>query len=253
MAAYDLTDKVAIVTGGANGMGEAHCRLLAERGAHVIIGDIDGVAGERLAEDIRSAGSGAQFVYLDVASEESWLALVGDAEARHGRIDVLVNNAGIARITPVAEATVEEFDLLFAVNMKGVFLGCKSVLSGMKSAGGGSIVNISSLAGLRSGVPNTAIYGATKGAIRLFTKALAVEYGPFEIRVNSVHPGLILTALSQEYIKSPEMYRLLMGATIFDRPGETSEVAEVVAFLASPAASYMTGAEVSVDGGWGAN
>ena len=253
MAAYDLTGKVAIVTGGANGMGEAHCRLLAERGAHVIIGDIDVASGERLAEEIRSAGHGASFVSLDVASEENWLSLVGDAQDRHGRIDILVNNAGVARITPVAEATVAEFDLLFAVNMKGVFLGCKSVLSGMKSAGGGSIVNISSLAGLRSGVPNTALYGATKGAIRLFTKALAVEYGPYKIRVNSVHPGLILTALSREYLDSPEMFKMLMGATIFDRPGETMEVAEVVAFLASPAASYMTGAEVSVDGGWAAN
>lgn len=252
MSAYDLSGKVAIVTGGANGMGEAHVRLLSERGAHVIIADID-VAGEAFAAELVSGGGRASFARLDVSCEDNWKVVVAEAISDHQKIDILVNNAGVARISPIETATVEEFDLLFNVNMKGVFLGCKSVLPGMKAAGAGSIVNISSLAGLRSGVPNTAIYGATKGAVRLFTKALAVEYIKYRIRVNSVHPGLILTALSREYLNSPGALKMLMGATLFDRPGETSEVAEVVAFLASDAASYMTGAEIPVDGGWSAN
>lgn len=247
MSAYDLNDTVAIVTGGAKGMGEAHCRLMVERGATVFVADLDPV-GETLAAEI-----GATFVSLDVTQEDQWEALCADVVAQHGRIDVLVNNAGVASVKPVNEATVEDFDFVFNANMKGVFLGCKHVLPGMQAAGKGSIVNISSSGGIKAVMPNLSLYIASKGAVRLFTKAVAVDYAQYRIRANSIHPGLILTALNKEYLEDPKMLPVMMGSTLFDRPGETREVAEAVAFLASDASSYMTGAELAVDGGWTCN
>jgi len=252
MTSFDLTGKIAVVTGGAKGMGEAHSRLLASRGAHVIIADID-EAGDALAADIVAGGDKASFERLDVSQEESWSALMDRLLNRFDKLDILINNAGIAIVRAIDETSVADFDKLFDVNVKGVFLGCKSALKGMRQAGGGSIVNISSLAGLKSGVPKSSLYGATKGAIRVFTKSAAVEFAPYKIRVNSVHPGLILTELSRPYLKDPVMFRTFLGGTAFDRAGEPSEVAEVVAFLASGASSYVTGAEISVDGGWAAN
>lgn len=252
MTSFDLTGKIAIVTGGAKGMGEAHSRLLASRGAHVIIADID-EAGDALSVDIVAGGNDASFERLDVSHEESWAALMDRLLDRFGKVDILVNNAGIAIVRKIEETSVADFEKLFNVNMKGVFLGCKWALKGMRQAGGGSIVNISSLAGLKSGVPQSSLYGATKGAIRAFTKSAAVELAPDKIRVNSVHPGLILTELSKPFLVDPAMFRTFMGGTAFDRAGEPSEVAEVVAFLASDASSYVTGAEISVDGGWAAN
>lgn len=247
-----LNGKVALVTGGAKGMGAAHSRLLAERGAAVIIADVD-PAGEQLAAELRDQGRDARYVRLDVTSEADWQRVVEGAIASHGKVDILVNNAGVVVLKPVEACTVEDFDFVFNVNAKGVFLGCKNILPAMKAAGGGSIINICSASGLKAVMPQLSIYTASKGAVRMLSKAVAWEYTPLNIRVNTVFPGLIETSLNAEFLKDPATCRMMLGNTMFDRPGACSEVAEAVAFLASDAASYMTGAELAVDGGWTAN
>lgn len=252
MSSYDLTGRVAIVTGAAKGMGAAHVRLLAERGAAVILSDVDD-SGEGLAAELRGSGGSARFYHHDVSSEESWAALIEQVQREHGRIDILVNNAGLADLKPVNEVTAEDFHRIFNVNVLGVVLGCKHVFEAMKGTGTGSIINIASAGGLQALMPNLSLYTSTKGAVRLFTKAAAVDYAPHKIRVNAVHPGLIQTSMNEEYLKDPAMWPTMLGNTLFDRPGKASEVAEAVAFLASDAASYITGADIAVDGGWTAN
>lgn len=248
----ELKGKVALVTGGAKGMGASHCRLMAERGAAVIVADVD-PAGEQLAAELRATGADARFVHLDVTREADWKAVVDGAMKSHGKVDILVNNAGVVVLKNVEECTPEEFDFVFNVNIKGVFLGCKHILPAMKAAGGGSIVNISSASGLKAVMPQLSLYTASKGAVRTFSKAVAWEYTAHNIRVNSVYPGLIETSLNAEFLKDPATRRMMLGNTMFDRPGSCAEVSEAVAFLASDAASYMTGSELAVDGGWTAN
>jgi len=248
----ELKGKVALVTGGAKGMGASHCRLMAERGAAVIVADVD-PAGEQLAAELRATGADARFVHLDVTREADWTAVVDGAMKSHGKVDILVNNAGVVVLKNVEECTPEEFDFVFNVNIKGVFLGCKHILPAMKAAGGGSIVNISSASGLKAVMPQLSLYTASKGAVRTFSKAVAWEYTAHNIRVNSVYPGLIETSLNAEFLKDPATRRMMLGNTMFDRPGSCAEVSEAVAFLASDAASYMTGSELAVDGGWTAN
>lgn len=252
MAAYDLHGRVAIVTGGAKGMGDAHVRLLAERGATVIVSDID-PRGEELAEELRRSGSTAKFYLHDITEENQWIQVTAEAVAEFGKIDILINNAGLADLKPVNEVTVEDFHRIFNVNVLGMVLGCKHVLKGMQAAGGGSIVNIASAGGLQALMPNLSLYTSSKGAVRLFTKAAAVDYAKYKIRVNAVHPGLIQTSMNEEYLKDPAMWPTMLGNTLFDRPGNAAEVAEAVAFLASDAASYITGADIAVDGGWTCN
>ena len=252
MSAYDLNGRVAIVTGAAKGMGEAHVRLMAERGAAVIISDLD-PKGEAVAEELRQSGASARFVKHDVTDEAQWAKLAANAIAEHGKIDILVNNAGLADLQPVNEATAEDFRRIFDVNVMGVFLGCKHVLEGMKAAGRGSIINIASAGGMQALFPNLSLYTASKGAVRMLTKAVAVDYAQYAIRVNAVNPGLIQTSMNEEYLKDPAMWPTMLGNTLFDRPGKATEVAEAVAFLASDASSYMTGADLTVDGGWTAN
>jgi cyclopentanol dehydrogenase len=247
-----MAGKVVLVTGGAKGIGAAHCRLLAERGAAVIVADVDPV-GEQLAADIRSKSQDARFVHLDVSSERDWQAVVEDAVQSRGKVDVLVNNAGVVMRKPLDESTVEDFDALFNVNVKGVFLGCKHILPAMKAAGSGSIINIASASGLKALMPQLCLYSASKGAVRMFSKAAALEYVPHKIRVNSIYPGLIETARNSQAVNDSAMRKIMLGNTMFDRPGDGMEVAEAVAFLASDASSYMTGAELAVDGGWTAN
>jgi NAD(P)-dependent dehydrogenase (short-subunit alcohol dehydrogenase family) len=252
MSSYDLHGRVAIVTGGAKGMGEAHIRLMAERGAAVIISDLD-TRGEEVAAELRDAGATAKFIKHDVTDEAQWIALTSEVIAEHGKFDILVNNAGVADLKPVNECTVEDFRRVFDVNVMGVFLGCKHALEGMKAAGSGSIINIASAGGMQALFPDLSLYTASKGAVRLLTKAVAVDYTKYSIRVNAVHPGLIHTSLNEEYLKDPAMWPTMLGNTLFDRPGKASEVAEAVAFLASNASSYMTGADIAVDGGWTCN
>ncbi|MES2493011.1 MAG: glucose 1-dehydrogenase [Pseudomonadota bacterium] len=247
-----MVGKVALLTGGAKGMGAAHARLLASRGASVVITDID-EAGERTAEQIRATGAAAQFLRHDVTSEAEWQQIVRRVMDSHGKIDALVNNAGVAVVKPVAETTVGDYEFVMGVNFKAVFLGCKSVLPAMQAAGAGSIVNVGSASAMKALFPLLSMYSASKAAVRLFTKVCAWDYRQYNIRVNALHPGLVETSLNEEDLKNPEVRKMMMGTTMFDRPGLPEEQAEMVAFLCSDAASYITGADMIVDGGWTAN
>ena len=244
-----LKDKIILITGGAKGMGEAHARLFAERGATVLITDMDR-RGEAVAQSIVEAGGKAHFRTLDVTDEAQWKACVEWAMANHGRIDGLVNNAGILIRKAITEIDMADWNALFDINVKGTFLGCKHVLPAMKASGGGSIVNVSSISGHVANMEGMSAYCATKGAIRLFTKGVAVDYAKFGIRANSVHPGTISTPMTAEYEADPSKHEMLVGVTVMGRIGQPREVSEAVAFLLSDAASYMTGSEMTVDGGF---
>jgi NAD(P)-dependent dehydrogenase (short-subunit alcohol dehydrogenase family) len=244
-----LKEKVILVTGGANGMGEAHCRLLAERGATVVVADVN-PRGEDVVADIVRNGGVARFRSLDVRDRRQWQIVVDAAVSEFGRIDGLVNNAGILVRQPVEELSVEDWDLQFDINVKGTFLGSQAILPAMKKAGGGSIVNISSISGFVANMPGMSAYCATKGAIRLFTKGLAVDYAGYGIRVNSLHPGTIRTPMTADFEADAEKLNMLLGTTILRRLGEPKEISEVLAFLLSDASSFMTGSEVTADGGF---
>ena len=241
--------KIAVVTGAGMGMGRSHALLLAREGASLAVTDIDTGAAKETVELITEAGGKARFWEHDVASEQSWVDVMAGVGEAFGLVDVLVNNAGILLLKPVQETTVEEWDRIFSINARGVFLGTKHVLAMMQNAGGGSIVNISSIYGL-IGAPNAAAYEATKGAVRLLTKATAVDYAPFGIRANSVHPGVIRTHMTAGLVSDRETEKALLGPTIMGRSAGPEEVSTAVLFLASDESSFMTGAEIVVDGGY---
>lgn len=248
----DLAGKVVIVTGGAKGMGAAHCRLMASRGARVIVTDIDPL-GETLAAEIAAAGGLAEYHTLDVCDEAAWTALVALVMERHGRLDALVNNAGVATVAPIAEASLADFDFVFSVNTRAVFIGCRAAYPALQASGGGSIVNVASASALKALMPQLSLYSASKSATRMFTKVAALEWAADNVRVNAVHPGLVETTLNAEYLKDPETRKMMLGNTIYDRAGLPDELAEMVAFLCSDASSYATGADFVIDGGWTAN
>ena len=240
-----LQDKVAIITGAARGMGAAEARIFAKEGAKVILGDIQVEDGQSVAQEINEAGGQAIFIEMDVSKQSDWQRTIDAAISNFGKINVLVNNAGIIERDSLEETTEETWDRIMAVNAKGVFLGTKAVIPHMRKAGGGSIVNISSISGMISvGYP---AYNASKGAIRVFTKSAAVEYARDNIRVNSIHPGTIWTSMStykraftrEERAKTIPMRRV----------AEPEEIAYPALFLASDESSYMTGSEVVIDGG----
>jgi NAD(P)-dependent dehydrogenase (short-subunit alcohol dehydrogenase family) len=245
-----LQTNITIVTGAGQGMGEVHARILAAKGASVILTDIDTAAGEAVAKDLRNRGHTATFITQDVSSEADWQKVIDQALERHGKVDTLVNNAGILIRIPLEELSVEDFDRMHAVNVRGTFLGCKAVVPAMRLAGGGSIINISSMSGTVANMPGMTGYCSTKGAVRLLTKAVAVDLAKYSIRVNSVHPGTIATPMTKSYYEDPEMRKMILGPTLMERPGQPAEVSEVIAFLASKGSSYMTGAEIAVDGGY---
>jgi 3alpha(or 20beta)-hydroxysteroid dehydrogenase len=240
-----LAGKVAIVTGGARGMGAAEVRRLHDAGATVVAADILDDAGMQLAE---SLGERARYMHLDVTSEDAWLALVQAVEAEFGHLDVLVNNAGILKFNALADTPLEEFRQVLEVNLIGTFLGMKAAIPAMKRAGGGSIVNISSTEGL-AGTVFCGAYTASKFGVRGITKVAAIEYGADKIRVNSVHPGGIDTPMTRAVMD--EEGRKYVGKRVagLKRMGEADEVAGVVLFLAGDDSSYCTGAEFVVDGG----
>lgn len=244
-----VSGKVALVTGGALGMGRTHCLLLAKEGAKVIVTDINDAAGKATVDEITKAGGEAAFFHHNVASAAEWQKVVAGAIDRFGQIDILVNNAGIFVMKPLEETSDDEWDQVFNVNAKGVFFGCKYVLPAMKKSKAGSIINISSIYGI-IGAPGAAAYEASKGAVRLLTKAAAVDLAKFNIRVNSVHPGVILTEMTKDLLASPEITKALLGTTILARPAKPEEVSTAVLFLASDEASFMTGSEMVVDGGY---
>ena len=238
-----LQDKVVIVTGGARGLGAAAAACMARDGARVVITGRDGEDGAKAAAEI-----GGEFLGHDVTSEDDWKAVLEAVIARHGRVDGLVNNAGIGATSLIETETLEEFERVLKVNLTGVFLGLRSAIAPMKAAGGGSIVNISSAAGLTALPLNSAGYGASKWAVRGLTKMAAIELGRHRIRVNSVHPGLIYTPMTMEH--GARLGEGNFPLAPLGRVGEPKEVGKVVSFLISDEASYLTGAEIAVDGGW---
>ena len=240
--------KVALVTGGARGQGEAEVRLLVREGARVVFGDVLDDVGGAVAADL---GDAAHYLHLDVRSEGDWTAAVGEAEARFGRLDVLVNNAGVLSLgTLTHDTTLDEYRRIIDVNQVGVFLGMRTAIPAMLRAGGGSIVNISSTNGL-AGYGGSIAYTASKFAVRGMTKNAALEYGTAGIRVNSVHPGGIDTEMTRPAFVgfSEEDAKAAYAMTPLGRIGQPDEVANLVLFLASDESSYCTGAEFVVDGG----
>ncbi|HET6736279.1 SDR family NAD(P)-dependent oxidoreductase [Mycobacterium sp.] len=239
-----LNGKVALVTGGASGIGQATARALTQAGATVYVADLDTGAAKTTADAL---GDRAASVYLDVTDADSWTDAVGQAAAGSGSISVLVNNAGI--FTPGGLEAVDSTDFrkTFEVNALGVFLGMKAVADTMRSAGGGSIVNVSSSAGL-VGVKDAIAYSASKWAVRGLTRSAALDLAPYSIRVNSVHPGLIDTPIFTGFPR--EALDAMTAALPQPRLGRPEEVAAVIAFLASDAASFCTGSEYTVDGGY---
>jgi cyclopentanol dehydrogenase len=244
--------KVIIVTGGAMGMGRSHSELLASHGAWVFVADMNVELGQATVADIRKNGGKADFLRLDVTNEADWNAAVGQIIERAGRIDVLINNAGILILKPVQDTTNEDWDRIFDVNARSVFIGTRAVIPFMQKAGKGNIVNISSIYGL-VGAPDASAYEASKGAVRMFTKSCAVDLAPFNIRVNSVHPGVIETQMTRDLLADPIIRPALLGPTLLKRPAQPIEVSQAVLFLASDESSFVHGAELVVDGGYTAN
>jgi len=242
-----LKDKVAIVTGGAHGMGEAEVRLFAEHGAAVVIADVLEEAGEAVAADINAGQGRARFIRTDVTSEADWQRLIQETIATYGRLDILVNNAGISGSAVGDPEALGGWERIMAVNATSVFLGTKHAAAVMAAAGKGSIVNISSIMGFVGSADSHPGYAASKGAVRIYTKAAAAKYGPSGVRVNSVHPGYMppmLNATNQAGRASK------IAATPLRRLGEPIEVAYGVLFLASDEASFVTGTELVIDGGY---
>lgn len=246
---YALDGSVVIVTGGARGMGAAHTRRFAAEGAKVALIDLD-PTGEELAAELSEGGADVQFRRMDVSCGGEWKSLVDDLEACHGRVDVLVNNAGVLDLADAVECSEDSWQRTIDVNQKGAFLGMKHVVPAMRRAGGGSIVNISSVYGLVGAVGYMA-YCASKGAVTLMTKAAAVTYGPDKVRVNSVHPGVVFTEmLEAELAGLPETaLEDFLAATPLRRGADPDEVSSCVLFLASAQSSFVTGVELVVDGG----
>lgn len=242
-----LSGKVALISGAARGMGESEARLFAREGAQVVLGDILEDQGRAAVENITQQGGSVTFVPLDVTREQDWQRAVETVEQTYGRLDILVNNAGIVRMAPLDETSLEAWNEVIGVNQTGVFLGMKHAVPAMRRAGGGSIVNISSIAGL-IGLPNIPAYQASKGAVRLLTKNAAVQYATDKIRVNSVHPGRIETPMTAPL--APERREMLLRLTPLGRDGTAEEVAYGVLYLASDESSYVTGTELVIDGGY---
>ena len=244
-----LKDKVALVTGGAHGMGEATVRLFAHEGAKVVIADVLEREGNEVAASIAARGGDVQFMRLDVAEEPQWVEAVARIVARYGRLDVLVNNAGISGGVHERLST-EQFDRLIAINARGTFLGIKHAIPAMQKAGGGSIVNQSSISGFVGQEFVHMGYNAAKGAVRLLTKSAAVQYGKDGIRVNSVHPGFMPPMLTSVTSADPAVRERVFATLPLGRPGRVEEVAYAILFLACDEASYITGTELVVDGGF---
>ena len=245
-----LAGKAALISGGARGMGAVEARLFVQEGARVVLGDVLEAEGRQVEAEIRVGGGEAVFVSLDVTSETDWQRAVATAVSRFGRLDVLVNNAGVGGAGRLEDTTAEEWDRVMDINAKGVFLGTKAAIPAMRQAGGGSIVNISSQLGLVGMDESSPQYQASKGAVRLLTKLTALQYARERIRANSVHPGPIRTPMTERRRADPAVYQRMVSKIPLGRYGEPDEVAYGVLYLASDESSFVTGSELVIDGGW---
>jgi 3(or 17)beta-hydroxysteroid dehydrogenase len=245
-----LAGKVALVSGGASGMGLSEATIFAREGAKVVVADVLEAEGKQAADKIAAAGGQARFVRLDVTSEAEWDAAVKATVGAFGKLDVLVNNAGISGTYDSDMLSSAAWDKVMAVNAKGVFLGMKHVIPLMKQAGGGAIVNISSISGFVGQDGVHMAYNASKGAVRIMTKTAAVQFAPDGIRVNSVHPGFMPPMRTSKTSADPTWRAKMLDAVPMKRAGRVEEVAHAVLFLASDEASYITGTELVVDGGY---
>jgi cyclopentanol dehydrogenase len=259
-----LVGKVAIVTGGASGIGAETARAFARHGAKVLLTDSNAALGKSVAEEVGAAGGTATFAAQDVCEEPRWAAIVAQAEKSYGRLDILCNIAGISGRDPkqniqtsltagprLADQTLEHWNRVMEINATGVFLGTKAAIPAMQRAGGGSIINISSICGIIGSHANAA-YHASKGAVRIFSKAAAIQYAPDKIRVNSVHPGFVDTPMTRPGHANPKVASQRLAATPLGRFG-TPVIAAGCLYLASDEASWVTGSELVIDGGMTAN
>ena len=253
---------MALISGGARGQGAAEAKLFVREGAAVVIGDILDEEGMKLEAELRELGANASYIHLDVTDADQWQMAVEETVSRYGKLDILVNNAGIAGMqvagtvpSKIEGVDAEIWDRIMEVNAKGVFLGTRAAIPAMRDAGGGSIINISSIAGM-VGMPTfmssgaSAAYGGSKGAVRLLTKSTAIQYAADGIRCNSVHPGYIDTAMTERVTSQPAMRAELLRMTPLGRIGTVDDIAYGVLFLASEESGFMTGSELVIDGGW---
>jgi NAD(P)-dependent dehydrogenase (short-subunit alcohol dehydrogenase family) len=245
-----LQGKVALITGSAGGMGETEARMFAREGAKVVVADLLEAEGQQVVAAITADGGEAVFQRLDVTSEEDWQEAVTTTVSRFGKLDILVNNAGLSGTYTDDLMNTEAWDRLLQVNAKGVFLGMKYAIPAMQQAGGGSIVNISSISGFVGQAHIHMGYNASKGAVRLATKSAAVQYAKDGIRINSVHPGMMPPMRSAVGSADPALRQQRLALVPMGRPGRREEVGYAVLFLASDEASYITGTELAVDGGY---
>ena len=244
-----LENKVAFISGGARGMGAAEAKLFAQEGAKVVIGDVLDAEGRQTEAEINEAGGECLFVNLNVASEDSWAEAIAATVARFGKLDIIVNNAGVVSRGILEDTTVAEWDRVMDINAKGVFLGTKAAIPEMRKVGGGSIINISSMSGMVGQSYIQPVYNASKGAVRIFTKSAAVQYARENIRVNSVHPGPIDTPMAGARLNDPELQREADARSPLGRTAQPIEVAYGVLYLASDESSFVTGSELVIDGG----
>ena len=242
-----LENKVAIISGGSRGMGAFEAALFVQEGAKVIVGDVRDDEGRELVEGM---GDDAIYMHLDVTSERDWATVVKEATDRYGKLDILVNNAGISARGTIEETSVDDWDRVMGINAKGVFLGTRAAIPEMRKSGGGSIINISSQLGLVGMAESSPQYQSSKGAVRIFTKSAAIQYASEGIRVNSVHPGPIVTPMTEARRADAAIQQVMVSRIPLGRYGESEDVAYGVLYLASDEASFVTGSELVIDGGW---
>ena len=245
-----LDGKVALISGGGRGQGAAEARAFAAEGAKVVFGDLRDDEGKAVEAEIRAAGGEATYLHLDVTQEDDWRAAVAKATGDYGGLHILVNNAGIViNRTAIEDRTVEEWDLVQAVNVKGVFLGTKHSIPAMRVAGGGSIINIASVAGYGQSTTQEPAYAASKGAVRIFSKVTATQHAKDKIRCNTIFPGPIDTEMVHAAMSDPKVLAERLARVPLGRLGTIDEIVAAVIFLASDESGYMTGGEMVIDGG----
>ncbi len=260
-----LVDKIAIVTGAASGIGAETARIFAAHGAKVLLTDANAALGRNVTDEIIAKGGVAAFEAQDVANEARWTEIAAEAENRYGRIDILCNIAGISGRDPrqniqtglvgggrIGDQSLEQWNKVLEINATGTFLGTKAVIPSMQRAGGGSIINISSICGI-VGSHSNAAYHASKGAVRIFSKAAAIQYAVDKIRVNSIHPGFVDTPMTKPGHSNPEVAQIRLEATPLGRFGTPADIAAGCLYLASDEAAWVTGSELVIDGGMTAN